>query len=99
MVQANTSNSKNPQIANHNSPKLIPLEGNQKIENLRETLQRHSGEKQLIILQDFPDPDALSSAWAYKLIAQQYNINCDIIYWEIFDLQVRQKLLKLVSPE
>ena len=34
----------------------------------------------LILLQDFPDPDALSSAWTFKLIASTYDIECDIFY-------------------
>lgn len=97
MVQANINNAENPQTANNNSPKLIPLPGNLKIENLRETFQRHSGEKQLIILQDFPDPDALSSAWAYKLIAQEYNINCDIVYAGTLSHQENIALVKLTD--
>ncbi|AHB88030.1 DHH phosphatase family [Thermosynechococcus sp. NK55a] len=49
-------------------------------EALRQMLERHRGTRQLIILQDFPDPDALSSAWTYKLIAEQFEIQCDIAY-------------------
>lgn len=49
-------------------------------EALRQMLERHRGTRQLIILQDFPDPDALSSAWIYKLIAEQFEIQCDIAY-------------------
>ncbi len=97
MAQANINNSENPQTANNNSPKLIPLPGNLKIENLRETFQRHSGEKQLIILQDFPDPDALSSAWAYQLIAQEYKINCDIVYAGTLSHQENIALVKLTD--
>src|SRR5689334_19034022 len=52
----------------------------QKAEELQKTLLAHRHERQLIILQDFPDPDALSCAWAYQLIAQQYDIKCEIIY-------------------
>ncbi|TAG40375.1 MAG: bifunctional oligoribonuclease/PAP phosphatase NrnA, partial [Oscillatoriales cyanobacterium] len=51
-----------------------------KVEQLRQMFDRHRGDRQLILLQDFPDPDALSSAWAYKLIAEQYDIQCEIIY-------------------
>jgi nanoRNase/pAp phosphatase (c-di-AMP/oligoRNAs hydrolase) len=31
-------------------------------------------------MQDYPDPDALSTAWAHKLIAARFGIECDIIY-------------------
>ncbi len=53
---------------------------NQKSEELQKTLLAHRHDRQLVILQDFPDPDALSCAWAYQLIAQQYDIKCEIIY-------------------
>ena len=33
---------------------------------LEKLLKKHSGTHQLVLLQDFPDPDALSSAWAYS---------------------------------
>ena len=36
----------------------------QTIEELRQTLEHHRSERQLVVIQDFPDPDALSSAWA-----------------------------------
>ncbi|MEM8829968.1 MAG: bifunctional oligoribonuclease/PAP phosphatase NrnA [Cyanobacteria bacterium P01_G01_bin.19] len=50
------------------------------IGKLRQTLEKHRGEKQIVVIQDFPDPDALSSAWTYKLIAGNYEIDCDIVY-------------------
>lgn len=50
------------------------------VSKLRQTLEEHRGEKQIVIIQDFPDPDALSSAWTYKLIAAEYDISCDIVY-------------------
>ena len=37
-------------------------------------LERHRDERHVIVIQDFPDPDALSSSWAYQLIAEQYGI-------------------------
>jgi len=61
------------------------------------TLDRHRGERQLVIIQDFPDPDALSSAWAYQLIAQQYEIQCDIVYAGILSHQENIALVKLTG--
>src|SRR6185295_3308413 len=37
-------------------------------------------EHHAIVMQDYPDPDAISSAWAHKLIAARFGIDCDIIY-------------------
>ncbi|MGI2902704.1 DHH family phosphoesterase [Tolypothrix sp. VBCCA 56010] len=72
-------------------------EGNQKSEQLRHTLTAHRHDRQLIILQDFPDPDALSSAWAYQLIAQQYDIKCEIIYAGTLSHQENIALVKLTG--
>ena len=69
----------------------------QKVEALRQTLERHQHERQLVILQDFPDPDALSCAWAYQLIAQQYDIQCDIVYAGTLSHQENIALVKLTN--
>lgn len=69
----------------------------QKLESFRQTLEQHRGDRQLIILQDFPDPDALSCGWAYQLIAQQYGIKCDIIYAGTLSHQENIALVKLTG--
>jgi nanoRNase/pAp phosphatase (c-di-AMP/oligoRNAs hydrolase) len=69
----------------------------QKAEELQKTLLGHRHERQLVILQDFPDPDALSCAWAYQLIAQQYDIKCDIIYAGTLSHQENIALVKLTN--
>lgn len=68
-----------------------------KVEALRQTLEQHQHERQLVILQDFPDPDALSCAWAYQLIAQQYDIQCDIVYAGTLSHQENIALVKLTG--
>ncbi len=70
---------------------------NQKAEALRQTLEQHRYERQLVILQDFPDPDALSCAWAYQLIVQQYDIQCDIVYAGTLSHQENIALVKLTG--
>lgn len=75
----------------------ILSETTQRIEALRQTLERHRGSRQLIGLQDFPDPDALSAAWAYKLIAQTYGIQCDIVYTGTLSHQENIALVKLTG--
>jgi nanoRNase/pAp phosphatase (c-di-AMP/oligoRNAs hydrolase) len=64
---------------------------------LRQSLEYHCSERQLVVIQDFPDPDALSSAWAYKLIAQNYEIECDIIYTGNLSHQENIALVKLTG--
>ncbi|AFY64561.1 bifunctional oligoribonuclease/PAP phosphatase NrnA [Geitlerinema sp. PCC 7407] len=68
-----------------------------KIEALQQTLERHRGERHLVVLQDFPDPDALSSGWTYQLIAQQYDIQCDIVYAGNLSHQENIALVKLTN--
>jgi len=68
-----------------------------KIAEFRQTLERHRSQRQLVVIQDFPDPDALSSAWAYQLIAQQYNIQCDIVYAGTLSHQENIALVKLTN--
>lgn len=69
----------------------------QKAEALQQTLERHQHERHLVIIQDFPDPDALSSAWAYQLIAEQYDIQCDIVYAGTLSHQENIALVKLTG--
>jgi nanoRNase/pAp phosphatase (c-di-AMP/oligoRNAs hydrolase) len=70
---------------------------NDTISRLRASLERHRGERQLILLQDFPDPDALSGAWAYQLIAKQYGIQCEMIYAGTLSHQENIALVKLTG--
>ena len=51
-----------------------------KAEELEELLEAHRGERHIIVLQSFPDPDAISSAFAHQMIAARYGIECDIAY-------------------
>jgi nanoRNase/pAp phosphatase (c-di-AMP/oligoRNAs hydrolase) len=69
----------------------------QKADALRQVLEKHRDERHLVALQDFPDPDALSCAWAYKLIAQQYDIRCDIVYAGALSHQENIALVKLTG--
>jgi nanoRNase/pAp phosphatase (c-di-AMP/oligoRNAs hydrolase) len=67
------------------------------VQAVRKLLEKHSGEHQLVLLQDFPDPDALSSAWTYKLIAATYDIECDIFYAGTLSHQENIALVRLTS--
>ncbi|MGJ3249043.1 MAG: DHH family phosphoesterase [Elainellaceae cyanobacterium] len=69
----------------------------QKLKELRQVLERHRGDRQMVVLQDFPDPDALSCAWAYRLIAQQFDIRCDIVYAGTLSHQENIALVKLTG--
>ena len=82
---------------NHRAGSRASTLAAQKSEQLLKTLEAHKHERQIIILQDFPDPDALSSAWTYLLIAEQYDIKCDITYAGTLSHQENIALVKLTS--
>lgn len=82
---------------NASSLGYINSQARQRTEELRELLLTHSHERQLVVLQDFPDPDALSSAWTYQLIAQQYDIKSDIIYAGTLSHQENIALVRLTE--
>jgi nanoRNase/pAp phosphatase (c-di-AMP/oligoRNAs hydrolase) len=77
--------------------KTLLSEADQRVEALRRMFERHRGNRHLVILQDFPDPDALSSAWTYKLIAQKFDIQSDLVYSGALSHQENIALVKLTG--
>ncbi|MEC4806974.1 MAG: bifunctional oligoribonuclease/PAP phosphatase NrnA [Jaaginema sp. PMC 1079.18] len=67
------------------------------VKALRQTLENHRDERHIVVIQDFPDPDALSSAWAYRLIAQQFDIQSDIVYAGTLSHQENVTLVRLTG--
>lgn len=49
-------------------------------QDFQKILGNHHGERHLIVMQDFPDPDAISAAYAHQLISKSYTIEADIVY-------------------
>jgi len=48
--------------------------------SIAQVLEGHTGERHLIALQDYPDPDAIASAVAHRALSRQYGIEADIAY-------------------
>jgi nanoRNase/pAp phosphatase (c-di-AMP/oligoRNAs hydrolase) len=48
--------------------------------NLAEILEPHQGERHVVVLHDYPDPDAIASAFVHQLISAAYGIEIDILY-------------------
>jgi nanoRNase/pAp phosphatase (c-di-AMP/oligoRNAs hydrolase) len=48
--------------------------------DLAQVLDAHRGERHLVVLQDFPDPDGISSAFAHQIISAEFDIAVDIVY-------------------
>lgn len=70
-----------------------------KVDELSQILTLHKGESHIIAIQNFPDPDAISSAFAHKLISLKYDINVDIVYDGKVSHQQNIALIKLLDIE
>jgi nanoRNase/pAp phosphatase (c-di-AMP/oligoRNAs hydrolase) len=70
-----------------------------KAAELATLLEAHRGERHAIVMQDYPDPDAISGAWAHKLIAARFGVECDIIYEGRISHQENLALVQLTEVE
>ena len=60
-------------------------------------LESHAGEAHIVAVQDFPDPDAISSAMAYRTLAAEYDIEVDIVYEGRISHQENLALVHILS--
>src|SRR5690625_7226952 len=65
----------------------------------RAFLERHRGESHLVVLQDFPDPDAIASALAYRGLAGACEIRVDVVYEGRISHQEKLALVHLPDIE
>jgi nanoRNase/pAp phosphatase (c-di-AMP/oligoRNAs hydrolase) len=66
-------------------------------EQLRSLLEARRGERHVVVLQNFPDPDAISSAYAHQLISANFGIETDTIYTGKVSHEQNVALLKLLG--
>ncbi len=62
-----------------------------------EFLEKHRGEVHIVAVQDFPDPDAISSAMAYRTLAAEHDIEVDIVYEGRISHQENLALVHILS--
>jgi nanoRNase/pAp phosphatase (c-di-AMP/oligoRNAs hydrolase) len=72
-------------------------QGDRQTQFLQNVLEKHEGDRLVVLLQDFPDPDALSCAWAFRLIAKQFGIQSDLVYAGTLSHQENIALVKLTG--
>jgi nanoRNase/pAp phosphatase (c-di-AMP/oligoRNAs hydrolase) len=70
-----------------------------KAAELAALLEQRRGERHAIVMQDYPDPDAISSAWAHKMIATRFGIESDIVYEGRISHQENLALVQLTDIE
>jgi nanoRNase/pAp phosphatase (c-di-AMP/oligoRNAs hydrolase) len=94
-ARANTSGDSNssPQTGSEGRPTMTTAPH----ENLAQVLEAHRGERHAIVLQNYPDPDAIASAYAHQLISQRFGIETVILYTGKVSHQQNIALLKLLG--
>ncbi len=64
---------------------------------LEQYLSNHRGERHIVILQNFPDPDAISCAFAHQLISARFDIDVDVVYERRISHQQNIALVRLLD--
>jgi nanoRNase/pAp phosphatase (c-di-AMP/oligoRNAs hydrolase) len=67
--------------------------------NLREILESHRGERHVVVLHSFPDPDAISCAFTHRLISEQFDIDVQMLYSGRISHQQNVALVRLLGVE
>jgi len=65
--------------------------------DITQILQSREGERHIAVLHDYPDPDAISSAYAHRLISARFGIEVDIVYSGEISHQQNIALVKLLG--
>jgi nanoRNase/pAp phosphatase (c-di-AMP/oligoRNAs hydrolase) len=68
-------------------------------EALRALLETRRGERHAVAIQDYPDPDAISSAMAYREIARVFDIDVDILFDGLISHPENLALVNLLEIE
>jgi nanoRNase/pAp phosphatase (c-di-AMP/oligoRNAs hydrolase) len=77
----------------------LDAEALERVSRLKQLLEAHRGERHVVALQDYPDPDAISAAMAYQIIAERYDIRADIFYEGAISHQENLALVRLLDIE
>ncbi len=67
--------------------------------NLFDMLQAHRGERHVIVLHAYPDPDAIAAAYAHRLISGYCGVQTDILYTGTISHDQNVALTKLLNLE
>ncbi|OYT72813.1 MAG: exopolyphosphatase-like protein [Chloracidobacterium sp. CP2_5A] len=69
------------------------------VAELKATLDARRGERHIVAIQNFPDPDAIASALAHQMIASAFGITVDIVYDGFISHQENLALVQLLQIE
>ncbi len=68
-------------------------------ERLRAVLEKSRGERHVIAIRGYPDPDSIGSAMAHAFISQHYDIEPVILYFDDISHQENRALVKRLAIE
>lgn len=83
--------------ASNEMPRLAP--STSPAELLRKILLGHRGERHLIAIRGYPDPDSIASAMAHGFICQQIDIEPTILYFDDISHHENRALVKKLAIE
>ena len=66
---------------------------------LASALESRKGEKHAIVLQEFPDPDAIACGFAHQIISRAFDIETTILYCGRISHQQNIALVKLIGVD
>lgn len=66
---------------------------------LMDLLAQHRGERHIVAIQNFPDPDAIASALAHQMLSAEFGITVDIVYDGFISHQENLALVQLLHIE
>jgi nanoRNase/pAp phosphatase (c-di-AMP/oligoRNAs hydrolase) len=67
--------------------------------NIKDILEEHRGEYHAVVIQNYPDPDAIACAFAHRLISKQFDIEVDILHSGEISHQQNIALVKLIGVQ
>lgn len=78
-------------------PKFVPVKT--AAQRLRDVLSSHRGERHIIAIRGYPDPDSIGSAMAHQWVAAQFGIECTILYFDDISHHENRALVKKLSVD
>lgn len=81
------------------SAKAAQADSDSAVPEIAQVLEAHRGNRHVVVLQDYPDPDAISSAFAHKVISAEFDIEVDIMYSGQISHRQNLALIKLLNIE
>jgi nanoRNase/pAp phosphatase (c-di-AMP/oligoRNAs hydrolase) len=78
-------------------PRILPVP--KPAERLRQVLEGHRGERHVVAIRGYPDPDSIGSAMAHAYICTHFDIEPTILYFDDISHQENRALVKKLAIE